>query len=64
MILLKVYVKSTTEIGGKSHPRGSEVIAEIVKANIPVANGVAHLISRPLAIVSSNLWSYLEKEVN
>ena len=35
----------------------------LCKANIPVANGVVHLIKRPLIIVALNLWNYLQNEV-
>ena len=48
--------------GSRYHPR-EHVRVEIVKANIPVANGVVHLIKRPLIIVALNLWDYLQNEV-
>jgi len=59
----KVYVKSNTVTGSRYHPR-EHVRVEIVKANIPVANGVVHLIKRPLIIVALNLWDYLQNEMD
>ena len=50
----KLFVKSYTVLGDSDHQKG-EVFAEIVKANIPVTNGVVHLISRPLAVVDKAL---------
>lgn len=35
-------------------------MAEIVKANIPVKNGVVHLIHRPLMIVDTTVIQFLE----
>jgi len=55
-------VKSNTVQGNRHHSR-EHVIANIVKANIPVANGIVHLIDRPLIVVASPLWKYLEEEV-
>lgn len=50
----KLYAKSHTLIGDSLRPTG-EIIAEIVRANIPVKNGVVHLIKRPLIIFDRNL---------
>ena len=36
------------------------VLGEIVKANIPVRNGVVHLIHRPLVIVDTTVVQFLE----
>ena len=58
-----VKVKSTTVQGSRNHPR-ENVKANIVRANIPVANGVVHLIDKPLIIVASPLWDYLKEEVS
>jgi hypothetical protein len=60
--LFPVQVKSNTVQGNRHHSR-EHVIANIVKANIPVANGIVHLIDRPLIVVASPLWKYLEEEV-
>lgn len=48
------YVKSYTVLGNSQHKKG-EIIAKIVKGNIPVANGVVHLISQPLAVFEPDL---------
>jgi len=54
-------VTSTTVMGDRNHPR-EKVKANVVRANIPVANGVVHLIDKPLIIVASPLWDYLQEE--
>ena len=55
----KLFVRSYTVHGDGDHPKG-EVLAEIVQADIPVTNGVVHLISRPLAIAKTpRLFPYL-----
>ena len=61
-ITFAVKVKSTTVQGSRNHPR-ENVKANIVIGNIPVANGVVHLIDKPLIIVASPLWDYLQEEV-
>lgn len=53
------YVKSNTVVGDSKHSTGV-VMAEIVKANIPVRNGVVHLIHRPLMIVDTTVIQFLE----
>ncbi|KAG7211300.1 hypothetical protein KM043_010598 [Ampulex compressa] len=55
----KVYVQSNTVMGDANHPTGV-VLAEIVKANIPVRNGVVHLIQRPLMVVDTTVKDFLE----
>ena len=35
------------------------VVARIIKGNIPVKNGVVHLIDKPLMIVARSLYEYL-----
>ncbi|XP_055593864.1 fasciclin-1 isoform X2 [Uranotaenia lowii] len=55
----KVYVRSNTVIGDSRHASGA-VLAEIVKANIPVRNGVIHLIHRPLMVVDTTVLQFLE----
>lgn len=57
--LLLVYVKSDTVVGDSTHQTGV-VLAEIVKANIPVKNGVVHLISRPLMVVDNTVHQFLK----
>ncbi|XP_075231724.1 fasciclin 1 Fas1 domain-containing, partial [Lycorma delicatula] len=55
----KTYVKSHTIVGDQSHANGV-VLAEIVKGNIPVRNGVVHLIHRPLMVVDTTVNQFLE----
>ncbi|KAK9512077.1 hypothetical protein O3M35_000586 [Rhynocoris fuscipes] len=56
---VRKYVASHTLVGDSSHPTGV-VLAEIVKANIPVSNGVVHLIHRPLMVVDTTVTQFLE----
>jgi hypothetical protein len=46
-------------VGDGKHSAGV-VLAEIVKANIPVKNGVVHLIHRPLMVVDTTVTQFLE----
>uniref|UniRef100_A0A8D8RZB0 Fasciclin-1 n=1 Tax=Cacopsylla melanoneura TaxID=428564 RepID=A0A8D8RZB0_9HEMI len=55
-----IYIVSNTVVGDSKHPTGV-VLAEIVKANIPVKNGVVHLISRPLMVVDRTIKAFLEE---
>uniref|UniRef100_B3NZC8 GG21753 n=1 Tax=Drosophila erecta TaxID=7220 RepID=B3NZC8_DROER len=55
----KMYVKSNTIVGDAKHREGV-VLAEIVKANIPVSNGVVHLIHRPLMIIDTTVTQFLQ----
>ncbi|XP_043070746.1 fasciclin-1 isoform X5 [Drosophila grimshawi] len=55
----KMHVKSNTIIGDAKHPQGV-VLAEIVRANIPVKNGVVHLIHRPLMIIDTTVTQFLQ----
>ncbi|XP_017142952.1 fasciclin-1 isoform X13 [Drosophila miranda] len=55
----KMYVKSNTIVGDAKHREGV-VLAEIVKANIPVQNGVVHLIHRPLMIIDTTVTDFLK----
>lgn len=48
---------------GDANHQGGVVLAEIVKANIPVRNGVVHLIQRPLMVVDSTVKDFLEVSV-
>lgn len=45
----KLFVRSSTVLGDGNNRKG-DYYAEIIKANIPVQNGVVHLISKPLGI--------------
>jgi len=51
-------VQSKTITGTKQHKRGT-VEANIIKANIPVQNGIVHLIDRPLVIMANTLYEHL-----
>ena len=53
-----VVVRSNTIVGDPIHKRGM-VVAKIVKGNIPVQNGVVHLIDKPLMIVARSLYEYI-----
>ncbi|XP_056639804.1 fasciclin-1 isoform X4 [Diorhabda sublineata] len=55
------YVKSHTLFGDGNHTPGV-VLAQIVKANIPVKNGVVHLIQKPLMVVDSSVRKLLEEQ--
>ncbi|XP_050541767.1 fasciclin-1 isoform X2 [Daktulosphaira vitifoliae] len=55
----KHYVSSDTIFGGGSYPTGA-VTAEIIKANIPIENGVVHLISKPLMLVDKTVKQFVE----
>lgn len=59
IVRFSVYVQSNTLMGDSNHPTGV-VLAEIVKANIPVRNGVVHLIQRPLMVVDTTVRDFLE----
>lgn len=58
-LFFAAYVKSNTVVGDSKHSTGV-VMAEIVRANIPVKNGVVHLIHRPLMIVDTTVIQFLE----
>ena len=51
-------VRSNTIVGDRTHSRGM-VVSRIVRANIPVENGVVHLIDKPLMIVARSLFEYI-----
>lgn len=55
------YVKSNTVAGDAKHARGV-VLADIVRANIPVKNGVVHLIHRPLMVVDTTVIDFLKEK--
>ncbi|KAK6617553.1 hypothetical protein RUM44_005141 [Polyplax serrata] len=57
----KLYVKSHTIVGDDNHPTGV-VLAEIVRANIPVKNGVVHLIRHPLMVVDTTVEQFLKEK--
>lgn len=57
--LYTAYVKSNTVAGDTKHSKGV-VMADIVRANIPVKNGVVHLIQRPLMVVDTSVIDFLK----
>ncbi|XP_050311264.1 fasciclin-1 isoform X2 [Anthonomus grandis grandis] len=57
------YVKSHTLYGDDKHPQGV-VLAKIVEANIPVKNGVIHLIHKPLVVVDSTVMQILSEHMD
>jgi len=56
-----VLVRSNTIVGDRFHGTGM-VVSRIVKANIPVQNGIVHLIDKPLMVVARSLYDYLMEE--
>ena len=54
-----MYVQSNTLVGDFHHPRGV-VVAQVVKANIPVRNGVVHLIDKPLIVIDIDIVNFLK----
>ena len=38
------------------------VVSRIIKGNIPVQNGVVHLIDKPLMVVARSLYDYVMQE--
>merc|ERR1712088_250295 len=56
-----VMVRSNTIVGDRFHGTGM-VVSRIVKANIPVQNGIVHLIDKPLMVVARSLYDYLTEE--
>ncbi|KAK9880989.1 hypothetical protein WA026_014336 [Henosepilachna vigintioctopunctata] len=57
------YVKSHTILGDGRHTQGV-VLAEIVKPNIPVKNGVIHLIQKPLMVVDNSVKELLLEQMD
>ena len=53
-----LHLRSNTIVGDRAHSKGM-VVARIIKGNIPVKNGVVHLIDKPLMIVARSLYEYL-----
>jgi len=56
-----VMVRSNTISGDRVHGTGM-VVSRIVKGNIPVQNGIVHLIDKPLMVVARSLYDYVMEE--
>ena len=54
----RVVVRSNTIRGDRAHAKGM-VVARIIRGDIPVQNGVVHLIDKPLMIVANSLFEYI-----
>ena len=48
-------------VGDRFHGSGM-VVSRIVKGNIPVQNGIVHLIDKPLMVVARSLYDYVMQE--
>lgn len=54
-------IKSNTLQSDHRHKKGV-VLSRVLQANIPVKNGVVHLIEAPLMIIDINIWSFIRQE--
>ncbi|KAK7601734.1 hypothetical protein V9T40_009175 [Parthenolecanium corni] len=59
----KRFAKSVTYPSDQKYPAGV-VLSEIVMGNIPVQNGVVHLIRQPLAVIDKNVMQYIDDSAN
>ncbi|XP_054161608.1 fasciclin-1-like [Oppia nitens] len=55
------YVQSNTIKADPKHNKGV-VISRVLRANIPVKNGVVHLIEKPLMIIDTSIIDFLSQE--
>ena len=60
-ISILLFLRSNTIVGDRVHGTGM-VVSRILKANIPVQNGIVHLIDKPLMVVARSLYDYLMEE--
>ena len=60
-IPILLFLRSNTIVGDRVHGTGM-VVSRILKANIPVQNGIVHLIDKPLMVVARSLYDYLMEE--
>jgi len=59
-----VKAASQTVIGTSHYTRGRVVVATVVKANIPVRNGIVHLVDRPFVVMASTLMDTINSQAN
>jgi uncharacterized surface protein with fasciclin (FAS1) repeats len=55
------YVQSNTIKADAKHNKGV-VMSRVLRANIPVKNGVIHLIEKPLMIIDTSIIDFLQQE--
>jgi uncharacterized surface protein with fasciclin (FAS1) repeats len=55
------YVQSNTIKADPKHNKGV-VMSRVLRANIPVKNGVIHLIEKPLMIIDTSIIDFLQQE--
>ncbi|XP_076309338.1 fasciclin-1-like [Tachypleus tridentatus] len=56
-----LFAQSNTLQSDHRHRKGV-VLSKIVRPNIPVKNGVVHLIEAPLMIINITIWDFIQKE--
>lgn len=56
-----LFAQSTTTSTERQRQKGV-VLSKIVKPNIPVKNGVVHLIEKPLMVVDTSIKDFLQRE--
>ncbi len=54
------FAKSNTRTGDQNRPTGV-VLSEIVLGNIPVQNGVVHLIRQPLTVIDKTVQQSIDE---
>ena len=57
-----IYCKGPLQLKKKILAILGMVVSRILKANIPVQNGIVHLIDKPLMVVARSLYDYLMEE--
>ncbi|XP_076342714.1 fasciclin-1-like isoform X2 [Tachypleus tridentatus] len=56
-----IFVRSNTFQENQAHHKGV-VLSKIVRANIPLRNGVVHLIEHPLMIIDISVWDFIQSK--
>uniref|UniRef100_T1IHN2 FAS1 domain-containing protein n=1 Tax=Strigamia maritima TaxID=126957 RepID=T1IHN2_STRMM len=57
-----LYVQSNTKLGDFNTLKLGVVVAKILRANVPIKNGVVHIIDRPLVAIEQNVMEIIEDE--